>query len=155
MSIPDDFPQATTSKRPVVELASRRRRLVSMVYESLLLLGVLGVAVMLPCVIAGMVWEWAPPGWLLWSYIFVVFGFYFVGYWHRLGRTLAMQTWRLQVVTAADGGKPTLERALLRYVLAWPSVLLCGVGLLWSLFDLDDLFLHDRLAGTRVVVLPR
>jgi uncharacterized RDD family membrane protein YckC len=42
----------------------------------------------------------------------------------------------------------------LRYVLAWPSVALCGVGLLWSLFDLDNLFLHDRLAGTRVVVLP-
>jgi uncharacterized RDD family membrane protein YckC len=155
MRTPDDSPLAAASKRIEVELASRRRRLASMVYESLLLLGVLGFAVMLPYLITGEVWGWTPPGGVLWLHIFVVFGIYFVGYWHRLGQTLAMQTWHLKVVTATDGRNPTLARACLRYVLAWPSVLLCGVGLLWSLFDLDDLFLHDRLAGTRVVLLPK
>jgi uncharacterized RDD family membrane protein YckC len=42
-------------------------------------------------------------------------------------------------------------RAALRYVLAWPSLLLFGVGVFWAFFDRDRQFLHDRLAGTRVV----
>jgi len=45
-------------------------------------------------------------------------------------------------------------RCWLRYALAWPSVLLFGAGLLWALIDRDRQFLHDRLAGTCVVLLP-
>jgi len=33
-------------------------------------------------------------------------------------------------------------------------VLLFGAGLLWALIDKDKQFLHDRLAGTRIVLLP-
>jgi uncharacterized RDD family membrane protein YckC len=29
-----------------------------------------------------------------------------------------------------------------------------GVGLWWALFDRDRQFLHDRLAGTRIILLP-
>jgi uncharacterized RDD family membrane protein YckC len=47
----------------------------------------------------------------------------------------------------------TLRQALLRYLLCWPSVL-GVVGLLWALADRDRQFLHDRLAGTRLVVVP-
>ena len=78
---------------------------------------------------------------------------YFVGCWSRLGQTLAMQTWKLQL-RMADGSKPPLSRLLLRYVLAWPSLLFYGAGLLWAFFDRDRQFLHDRLAGTRIVNLP-
>jgi len=42
-------------------------------------------------------------------------------------------------------------QAVLRYLIAWPSVLFFGIGLLWAIFDKDHLFLHDRLAGTKVV----
>jgi len=28
---------------------------------------------------------------------------------------------------------------------------LCGLGLVWALFDRERQFLHDRLAGTRIV----
>jgi uncharacterized RDD family membrane protein YckC len=66
-----------------------------------------------------------------------------------------MQTWRLKLVDSATGATPTLARALARYVLCWPSLLFFGAGLLWSLFDRDRQFLHDRLAGTRIVQLPR
>ncbi|MFN9122921.1 MAG: RDD family protein, partial [bacterium] len=41
--------------------------------------------------------------------------------------------------------------ALYRYLLAWPSVLAAGAGLAWALVDRDRQFLHDRLAGTRLV----
>jgi uncharacterized RDD family membrane protein YckC len=39
----------------------------------------------------------------------------------------------------------------LRYVLAWPCLVYLGAGLFWAIFDRDRQFLHDRLAGTRLV----
>ena len=35
------------------------------------------------------------------------------------------------------------------------SILPCGLGLLWLWIDRDELTWHDRLAGTRVVVVPK
>ena len=43
-------------------------------------------------------------------------------------------------------------RLVLRYALAWPSLLYLGAGLLWAFFDRDRQFLHDRLSGTRLVL---
>jgi len=54
-----------------------------------------------------------------------------------------------------NGSRLSWARATLRYMLALPSVLCFGIGILWAFFDLDNLFLHDRLAGTRVVRLPK
>ena len=83
-------------------------------------------------------------------YLFAVLGLYFVTCWSRWGRTLPMQTWKMRVI--CENGQPVgVARALLRYVLAWPSLLLC-VGLLWALIDRDRQFFHDRLARTRIVL---
>lgn len=140
--------------RTQAELASLRRRLASMLYESLLLLGVLGLTFLVPHLILGVVFQYESPGGLAWLHIFVVLGFYFVWYWRRHAQTLAMQTWKLKVVDAASGRNLTAARCGLRYMLAWPSVLLFGVGLLWALIDRDRQFLHDRVAGSCVVLLP-
>ncbi|QID19742.1 RDD family protein [Nitrogeniibacter mangrovi] len=138
----------------MVEIAGLRRRFASLVYEALLLLGVLALTFMLPNLIVGMVFKVTEPGWLGWVHIFVVLGAYFLWYWRGSGQTLAMQTWRLRVVTA-QGGKPlSWRRALLRYVCCWPSVCLFGAGLWWAFLDRDRQFAHDRLAGTVVVLLP-
>ncbi len=91
------------SDRPAVELAGLRRRLASMLYESMLLLGVLALTFLVPYLMLGIVAEFAPPGWLLWLHVFGVLGVYFVWYWRRGGQTLAMQTWRLKIVTACRG----------------------------------------------------
>jgi uncharacterized RDD family membrane protein YckC len=64
-----------------------------------------------------------------------------------------MRTWRLKIVTA-DGSRLSTRHACLRYALACLSVLLCGAGIVWAVFDLDKLFLHARLAKTRIVLLP-
>lgn len=141
------LPPATASG---VELAGLRRRLASMAYESLLLLGVLSVGFMLPHLALGMAFNIAMPGWMLLSHVFIVLGAYFVWYWHHGGQTLAMQTWKVQLSTAS-GAEPSLARLTLRYALAWPSLIYLGAGLLWAIFDRDRQFLHDRLAGTRLV----
>lgn len=142
------------SARPQVELASLRRRLAALVYEGLLLVGVLALTFLVPHLILGMAFGVTAPGWVSWIHIFAVLGAYFLWYWHSSGQTLAMQTWRLRVVTADEGKPLELRRALLRYVLAWPSVCLCGIGLWWALIDRDRQFAHDRLAGSAIILLP-
>ena len=63
-----------------------------------------------------------------------------------------MQTWRMRLVR--DGSLSVgVGRAALRYALAWPSLLVFGFGFFWAFFDRDRQFLHDRLAGTRIVMI--
>lgn len=127
---------------------SIKRRLIAMVYEGLL---VFAIAFFAGLPFAG-VDATAAGGWArhaFQAYLFAVIGAYFIVSWRRRGQTLAMKTWKLQVVDAA-GGRITLRQAMLRYACAWPSVLLGGIGILYALVDRDRLFLHDRLAGTRI-----
>ncbi len=136
-----------------ISLAGLRRRFASMLYESLLLLGVLSVSFMLPHLALGLAYEIVLPGPVLVLHVFLVLGAYFVWYWHQHGHTLAMQTWKLKIVRA-DGEKPSLNQLLLRYLLSWPSLLFYGAGLIWAVVDRDRQFLHDRLAGTRIIFVP-
>lgn len=87
---------------------------------------------------------------LLQAWVLLVAGAYFVGFWTRGGQTLAMKTWRIRV-EAAGGGRVAARRALARYVLAVAGGACLGIGFLWAFLDRDGQFLHDRLAGTRLV----
>ena len=81
--------------------------------------------------------------------LFVIFGIYFVWFWAK-GQTLAMKTWRIKLCTRT--GMPVRPaQAVLRFVLCWPSIGVFGIGIFWALVDCDRQFLHDRLAGTRLV----
>jgi uncharacterized RDD family membrane protein YckC len=119
-----------------------------MFYESLLLIAVLAVVFLLPLTVLAFVTGAVMPGTWLWLYLFIVLGVYFLWHW-RHGQTLAMRTWKLEI-RSANGEMPSLRQTALRYLLAWPSLLCCGVGIIWALFDRDRQFLHDRLAGTRI-----
>lgn len=121
-----------------------------MLYESLLVLGVLAATFMLPYLALGMIAATVPPGPVLLLHVFLVLGAYFLWYWRHGGQTLAMQTWKLQI-ESISGSPPSWPQLILRYLLAWPSILLYGAGLAWVFFDRDRQFLHDRLAGTRVI----
>jgi len=159
---------------PTITLPTVKRRLISMVYEFLLAFAVL----FLPFLILEMLTSasHAPAIEHLRQVLaFMVLGIYFVHQWTREGQTLAMRTWRLKLVRPGhDRVAPRV--AALRYLLCWlwvlPAVVVCAVfGLqhwqalgavlagivLWSFtafFDKDRQFLHDKLAGTRLVQLP-
>ncbi|RTL56529.1 MAG: RDD family protein [Rhodocyclaceae bacterium] len=135
---------------PAASLPGIRRRLASLLYECLLMLGVLSLTFMAPYLVLGVVFHVTPPGPVLLAHVFVVMGAYFLWYWRHGGQTLAMQTWKIQV-QSLDRSAPTLNQAILRYCLAWAGILFYGAGLVWALFDRDRQFLHDRLAGTRIV----
>jgi len=120
-----------------------------MVYESLLLAGVAFFAGLLFLGATG----GSAGGWLRQAfqiYLFLVIGLYFASSWRRRGQTLAMKTWKLRLV-GANGHSITLRQAIMRYICAWPCLALGGIGVLYAPFDRDRQFLHDRLAGTRIV----
>lgn len=154
----DASPFPATATRPQVELASLRRRLASLLYEGLPAFGVIVVGGLAPQTALGLAFGYSLPGGALWLHLFVLLGIYFVGVWRYNGQSLAMQTWSLQLVDAVSGKRPSLRQLIVRYLAAWPSLLLLasGVGILWVAFvDRDRQFLHDRLAGTALVLLPR
>lgn len=100
---------------------------------------------------------------------------YFAWAWTRKGQTFGMQAWRLKIF--AVKGRMGLGRALLRYLLAltWIAALVAGFMLLlngryllalapfavfgtaylWIFFDPQAQALHDRLAGTRILFVPK
>ena len=120
-----------------------------MAYEALLLFGVTSFAALLFLAVSGN----AASGGVRHAfqvYLFLVIGLYFAGSWRRQGQTLAMKTWSLRLV-GTDGARITLRQAMLRYACAWPCLALGGIGILYAPFDRDRQFLHDRLAGTKIV----
>src|SRR5687767_9903912 len=113
-----------------------------MLYEGTLLFAVAFVATWLFQFAAGGV---IVDGWqrtALQLYLGAVFAAYFLWCWLRGGQTLAMKAWHIRIVDVTPG------RALLRLALA---AALLPVSIAWALFDRDRQFLHDRLAGTRLV----
>ncbi|MGI4811941.1 MAG: RDD family protein [Janthinobacterium lividum] len=150
------------------------RRLLCMVYEGVILFGVVfaaGLAFALLTQQRNALWHrHALTAWLA----FVV-GIYFVVCFTRGGQTLPMKTWRIRLV-GADQRPISPMRAACRYLLGWlwwfpplalyathtlslrETLLAFGAWLIcWALtarFDSERQFLHDRLAGTRLVELP-
>ena len=65
-----------------------------------------------------------------------------------------MRAWRLMVVRN-DGNRLQLRDALARFAAAALSWTAVGAGFLWSLLDREKLTWHDRLSGTRLVILKK
>jgi uncharacterized RDD family membrane protein YckC len=102
--------------------------------------------------------------------LFAVFGAYCIWLWSGGRRTLPMRTWGLALATTA-GAPVSLERAAARYLAGWigPACAIAAylalrpyghrrwaaallvVNYAWAFVDRDRRFLHDRLAGTRLV----
>jgi uncharacterized RDD family membrane protein YckC len=137
---------------PAAPTPSIARRVASMLYESMLLFAVAFASTGLFYLASGGA---SVSGWLrhvLQLYLLVVFAAYFLWCWRRGGQTLAMKAWHIRLVVPGRERVPS-GKALLRFVLA--AVLVpTGISLLWALFDAQAQFLHDRLAGTRLVLAP-
>ncbi|MDR3395373.1 MAG: RDD family protein [Parasulfuritortus sp.] len=134
-----------------------KRRLICLIYEALLFAAVLLVSALLPFMVGLAVFGFQPnvstgfTKWLLYGYWFVVGGFYLTWFWGAGGQTLAMKTWRIHLVDIS-GGPVSLAKAWQRYTVA---ALTFGACFIWAAFDRDRQFLHDRLAGTRLVMKER
>lgn len=126
------------------------RRLLSLIYEILLLIAVALLAGGTAAALA----QLSNPAYTRLFTQMIGIGacaVYFAWQWHHSGQTLPMKTWRMRLETV-DGTRVAVPRALLRTVLATAGYLLLGISVFWALIDRDRQFLHDRLAGTRLVV---
>lgn len=129
------------------------RRVFSMIYETLLLLAVLFIAGFLFLSITHDASS-ATMKPIFRGYLLLVSAGYFIWFWRHGGQTLAMKTWRMKIVSK-DGSGITLKQASLRFIVALFGIILGGIGIFWAVFDRDKQFLHDRLAGTRIIITDR
>lgn len=134
---------------PEAPPASLVRRALALAYEALLLSALLFVAAV-PYVMATHTADVIVARPLFQLYLTAIAAAYFVWQWRRGGQTLPMKTWRMRIVTRA-GAPIGLGHALARFLFALAGCTLAGAGFLWALIDRDGQFLHDRLAGTRIV----
>lgn len=129
------------------------RRLAAMVYESLLIFGIIAVGFVLPHALLGTFAHVTSPVWAVRAHFILLLMAYCTWFWLNGGQTLAMKTWKMRVVDKSGRALRPLQ-AVLRYLAAWPSLIFFGIGILWALFDKDKQFLHDRIAGTRIIMVP-
>lgn len=122
------------------------RRLACMMYEGILLFAVGFAATSLFFYASGGLGASGYGRTMLQLFLVTVFAGYFLWCWLRGGQTLAMKAWRVRLVDVSP------RKALLRFALAVPLAP-TGISIVWSLFDRDRQFLHDRLAGTRLIRL--
>ncbi len=167
-----------SNSKSTVETPTLKRRLICLVYEIFLVGAVLALAITIFSLAVenytGPFVEHGPK-----LVIFLAAGAYFIHSWAGSGFTLAMKTWRIKVVHVGSARVP-FRNAAARYVLAWGWVLpggliyqalgyhdrawgVMGLSILagmaiWAataFLDKDRQFLHDKLAGTRLILLPK
>lgn len=177
MSTTSESGASPVPKTEDLQNASRAKRFASMMYEGVLLFGVVFTADYLFDTLTqskhALMFR---PGRQVW--LFLAIGAYFILCWWRGGQTLPMRAWHLKLVTG-DGRPMRLTQLLARYCLLWPLPI-AGMVIIQALvsvtgwpaiyafaivtpflifiptwFTADQGFLHDRLAGTRIVDVPR
>ncbi len=155
---------------------ARLRRFASMMYEGVLLFGVV--------FLAGYAFDTLTQsrhGLALrhtrQALLFLAIGFYFILCWRRSGQTLPMKAWNIRLVSTT-GGQLTMRQMLVRYACmwvfpaagafavwvlaewtAWPSVLMLIVAapftvFIPTLYATNQQFWHDKMAGTLLVSTP-
>jgi len=126
------------------------RRLASALYDLLLVVALVLIATFPYLAVFGdSTHGWRRHALQLW--VVFVAGAYFVGFWTHGGQTLPMKTWHIRLVTAS-GERVGALRGIHRFLLAVLGLVALGLGFAWALFDRDRQFLHDRIAGTRLVM---
>ncbi len=125
-----------------------------MIYDSLLLFALLMLATIpFVAVRGGEAVEPLSDPYFRLTLIGVIYLF-FIGFWLSSGRTLGMQSWRLQL-ESFDGSPVGLGTATLRLaasLLSWGAL---GLGFFWSIWDKDRLTWHDKISKTKIVHYPK
>ncbi|MEZ5556649.1 RDD family protein [Haliea sp.] len=137
------------------------RRLAALLYDTLLVIPLIGVTVAVASAVEMWVlgieegvdyYQMNPHIVQLLSVCCVAI--FFTLFWRKGGQTLGMQAWRIKLVDE-QGQPPGTGRCLLRCAATLVSLLPAGLGYWWCLFDKQGRYWHDTLSGTRLQLLPK
>ncbi|ETD73011.1 RDD family protein 2 [Pelistega indica] len=158
---------------PFLPRPRRLKIFASQMYEGMLLLALVFVT----SYIFDSLTQRTDPHYLYWisqTVLFVVIGAYFVLSWYRKSQTLPMKTWGIKLVNR-DQSPPTIKQLIIRYITAWIFPLIGAflvhllsdylgwksitmlivfapfLNFIYSWFDGQGLFLHDRLSKTLLI----
>ena len=168
--------QNAVSDLPTLDAPPRARRFACMMYEGVLLFGVV--------FLSGYLFDTLTQSKHALTLrharqfvLFVAIGIYFFLCWKRSGQTLPMKAWDMRLVRS-DGLSPRASQLLLRYALMWVLPLVTALGVWglsaltgWASVDLlivaapfanfiptlwtpGGQFAHDMIAGTRLIHVP-
>ncbi len=127
-------------------------RLVAMFYDALLLLSALMIATAIALFVTKGASLAHNP--FFRTMLFLICFSFYAWFWLHGGQTLGMRAWKLRLQNK-DGRPITIWQALLRFLVAIPSLAFAGLGFLWMLIDKDKMTLYDRFSESVIVRLPK
>jgi uncharacterized RDD family membrane protein YckC len=137
---------------PITQRAGVFRRLAALLYDSLLLAGILLVASFPPVLLnSGPLLDGSPfstlKNTLYFLYLLAIIFVFYGWCWTRSGQTLGMAAWKIRALTL-DGTPLSWRQALLRC-----STSLLGLANLWVWLDPQKRGWHERLSGTQTILV--
>ncbi len=166
---------SSTSSKLSIETPTIKRRVISLVYDVFLVAAVAMLGMLVYVLLFQKMDEQfhaiGRPVALV-----IITAAYFIHAWTGSGHTLAMKTWRIKIVKVGFAKVP-MRAAVIRYIAGWgwvlpglvisklmhlnakQAALAVAINIvLWglsALLDRDRQLLHDKLAGTRLISLPK
>ena len=129
------------------------RRLAAMIYDALIVIGLLIIAGAFASLVgAGKYQAFRDPTFT--AYLIIVWFFYFALLWRSGGMTVGMRAWRVKIVPD-EGDHLTWKACLTRFVTAFFSTAVLGLGLFWSFFEPQKRCWHDLTSRTGLYVTPK
>jgi uncharacterized RDD family membrane protein YckC len=149
------MPRDFTADLSEVKPATLIRRLLAIVYDTLLVVAISMVVVLIAVGLNGGEAIDTPLGKAALQSALLCINFLFFGYcWTKAGRTLGMLAWHLRVQNH-DGRKLSWTQALIRFFGGAFSLLCFGLGFFFILLSDEKLAWHDRWSNSVVVRTPK
>jgi len=142
-------PPETDWRNMQVNYCSLPRRLLVILYDSVVLLGLLMLAsaIALPFGNTQKI-AFQNIGFTLW--LLLVCFLYLGGCWHYGGTTVGMRAWRVRLISN-DGKVVSWTSCGLRFLVGLVSLAIFGLGVFWAVVDKKNRGWHDLAAHTLVV----
>lgn len=121
-----------------------------MIYDSLMLFGLLFVAAIPLVLIDEQVREQFWMESIIRVYLLLVSFGYFAASWRRGGQTVGMRAWKIRLLDDSSLSTPSWRAITIRFVMAIVSWLPFGAGYLWILLDSRRRAFHDLVSRTSV-----
>ncbi|MDX1459828.1 MAG: RDD family protein [Xanthomonadales bacterium] len=128
------------------------RQLAVMIYDGVVLLGVLMLAAALASPFdSGN--QQAGRDAVFTAYLALAWFAYLAWCWRRGGMTVGMRAWKVRIISQT-GDRPSWKQCFTRFVVSLLSALCLGAGYLWIWMSPERLSWHDRASRTRLVRWP-